>query len=143
MKSAGFLNVFTKEQMGDGELPPTPLGRMYANSYSPYGGAWVMGVPMPFAYTRVKIDCQSRERLQLRSARAAGVLSVRPFKPGVYRDQVEPIDLAPTLAVMLGINKPTSSSGRVLTEAIAQRTRSDEPAPQRRRSRASRKESHP
>src|SRR5262249_55800347 len=45
MKSAGFLAAFTKEQMGNGELPPTPLGHLYLNSYSPYGGAWVMGVP--------------------------------------------------------------------------------------------------
>ena len=49
------------------------------------------------------------------------------FKPGVYRDQVEPIDLAPTLAVLLGINKPTNSTGHVLTQAISS-TRADEPA---------------
>ena len=53
---------------------------------------------------------------------------------GVYREQVEPIDLAPTLAVMLGINKPTSATGRVLTEAIVPSSaRRSRPAPQRRR----------
>jgi hypothetical protein len=45
----------------------------------------------------------------------------------VYRDQVEPIDLVPTLAVLLGINKPTNSTGHVLTQAI--NSRGDAPAP--------------
>jgi hypothetical protein len=43
-------------------------------------------------------------------------------KPAVYRDQVEPIDLAPTLAVLLGINKPTGSTGHVLTQALSSRS---------------------
>jgi hypothetical protein len=50
------------------------------------------------------------------------------FKPGIYREQVEPIDLAPTLAVMLGINKPTNSTGHVLTQAL--NPRGDASAPQ-------------
>jgi len=40
------------------------------------------------------------------------------FRSGVYREQVEPTDLAPTLAVLLGINKPTNSTGRVLVQAL-------------------------
>jgi len=51
-----------------------------------------------------------------------------PFKPGVYRDQVEPIDLAPTLAVLLGINKPTNSTGHVLTQALGSRSEMASPA---------------
>ena len=42
-----------------------------------------------------------------------------PFRPGTYRSSVEPVDLAPTLASLLGINAPTHSVGHVLTEAIA------------------------
>ena len=45
LKAAGLRNVFTKEQLAEGEVPPTAVGRMYANSYSPYGGLWVMGQP--------------------------------------------------------------------------------------------------
>ena len=52
-----------------------------------------------------------------------------PFKPGVYRDQVEPIDLAPTLAVLLGINKPTNSTGHVLTQALSSRGEVASPPP--------------
>ena len=42
-----------------------------------------------------------------------------PFQPGTYRTNVEPVDMAPTLASLLGINAPTHSVGRVLTEALA------------------------
>jgi arylsulfatase A-like enzyme len=42
-----------------------------------------------------------------------------PFHPGTYRTRAEPVDLAVTLASLLGINAPTHAVGRVLTEALA------------------------
>ena len=41
-----------------------------------------------------------------------------PFQPGTYRTNAEPVDLAATLASLLGINAPTHAVGRVLTEAL-------------------------
>ena len=129
MKSAGFLAAFTKEQMGNGELPPTPLGRLYLNSYSPYGGGWVMGVPAPFSYAREGSAIANHGAPYSYDQHVPLAFYGPAFRTGVYREQVEPIDLAPTLAVMLGIDKPTSSSGQVLTEAIASRSRTEEPVP--------------
>ena len=126
MKSQGFLNAFTKEQMGSGELPPTPLGHLYLNSYSPYGGPWVMGVPTPFSYAPGgKAIAEHGAPYSYDQHVPLGFYGPA-FKPGIYRDLVEPIDLVSTLAVMLGINKPTSAAGRVLTEAIAQRGRAED-----------------
>lgn len=142
MKSAGFLNVFTKEQMGNGELPPTPLGHLYLNSYSPYGGAWVMGVPVPFAYTASSKSIANHGAPYSYDQHVPLAFYGSVFKAGVYRDQVEPIDLASTLAVMLGINKPASSSGRVLAEAVVQRA-TDEPAQSKPPKPRVSKESHP
>ena len=42
-----------------------------------------------------------------------------PFQPGTYRTHAEPVDLVATLASLLGINAPSHSVGRVLTEALA------------------------
>ena len=143
MKSDGFLAAFTKEQMGNGELPPTPLGHLYLNSYSPYGGAWVMGVPMPFLYAATPKAIADHGAPYSYDQHVPLAFYGPAFKAGIYRDQVEPIDMAATLAVMLGINKPTSSIGRVLTEAIASRARADEassPAPTKPRAS---KETHP
>ncbi len=41
------------------------------------------------------------------------------FQPGIYRTHAEPVDLAVTLASLLGINAPAQATGRVLTEALA------------------------
>ena len=40
------------------------------------------------------------------------------FQPGTYRTHAEPVDLAVTLASLLGINPPAQATGRVLTEAL-------------------------
>ena len=41
------------------------------------------------------------------------------FWTGTYRTHAEPVDLAVTLASLLGINAPSHAVGRVLTEALA------------------------
>jgi predicted AlkP superfamily pyrophosphatase or phosphodiesterase len=119
MRSAGFLAAYTKEQIAAGELPPTGLGHIYANSYSPYGGWWVMGVPFPFSYGPGGKAIADHGAPYGYDQHVPLAFYGAAFKTGVYRDQVEPVDLAPTLAVMLGVNRPTNATGRVLTEAIA------------------------
>ncbi len=125
MRAMGFVSAYTKDQMASGEVAPTAVGRMYANSYSPYGGWWVMGFPPPFALSTKEI---AEHGVAYSYDQHVPLAFYGPaFKTGVYRDQVEPIDLAPTLAVLLGINKPTNSTGHVLTQAIS--TRSEVPTP--------------
>ena len=40
------------------------------------------------------------------------------FQPGTYRGRVEPVDLAATFASLLGVNQPSASVGRVLTDSL-------------------------
>ena len=51
-----------------------------------------------------------------------------PFRAGTYRTHAEPVDLAVTLASLLGINAPTHAVGRVLTEALAAPHHPENPA---------------
>jgi hypothetical protein len=51
-------------------------------------------------------------------ARVPLVLYGPPFRPGIYRQRAAPLDLAPTLADILGIAPPPMATGRVLAEAI-------------------------
>jgi predicted AlkP superfamily pyrophosphatase or phosphodiesterase len=120
MRSMGFVTAYSKEQLASGEVAPSPQGRMYANSYSPYGGWWVMGLPPPFTLSAK--DVADHGVAYSYDQHVPLAFYGAPFKPGVYRDQVEPIDLAPTLAVVLGINKPTSSTGHVLSQALSSRS---------------------
>jgi Type I phosphodiesterase / nucleotide pyrophosphatase len=116
MKQAGLRDYYTKSQLALGEVPDTALGRKFLNSYSPEGSWYVMGVPDP--YTVGPATGTDHASPYNYDTHVPLVLYGLAFQAGTYRTSVEPIDLAPTLASLLGINAPTHSVGRVLTEAL-------------------------
>lgn len=116
MKVAGLPGYFTKSQLARGETPATELGRRYAHSYSPEGGWYVMGVPRLFQVGGTKGTDHATPFSYDTHVPLAFYGLV--FQPGVYRTHAEPVDLAVTLASLLGINAPASATGRVLTEAL-------------------------
>jgi arylsulfatase A-like enzyme len=117
MKQAGLRGYYTKSQLAEGEVPDTALGRKYLNSYSPEGSWYVMGIPDIYTVGSAKgTDHASPYTYDTHVPLAFYGL---PFRAGTYRTSVEPVDMAATLASLLGINAPTHSVGRVLTEAIA------------------------
>ncbi len=117
MKQAGLRDFYTKSQLAEGEVPDTALGRKYLNSYSPEGGWYVMGVPD--IYTVGPGSGTDHVSPYNYDTHVPLALYGLPFQAGTYRTSVETVDLAPTLASLLGINAPTHSIGRVLTEALA------------------------
>jgi len=122
LKQTGMRDYYTKSQLSAGAAPNTPLGRKYLNSYSPEGSWYVMGVPDIYTVGPGKgTDHTSPYNYDTHVPLAIYGL---PFQPGTYRTNTEPVDLAPTLASLLGINAPTHAIGRVLTEALAPAHRS-------------------
>ena len=117
LKQVGLRDYYTKSQLAEGEVPDTELGHKYLNSYSPEGSWFVMGVPEIYTVGSAKgTDHASPYTYDTHVPLAFYGL---PFQPGTYRQKAEPVDLAATLASLLGINAPTHSIGRVLTEALA------------------------
>lgn len=118
MKQAGFAGYVTKSQLARGDIPPTEMGRRYAHSYSPEGGFYVMGIPNEFQVGITKgTDHATPFSYDTHVPLAFYGLA---FQTGIYRAHAEPVDLAVTLASLLGINAPAQATGRVLTEALAQ-----------------------
>ena len=116
MKQAGLAGYFTKSQLARGETPATEVGRRYANSYSPEGGWYVIGIPSPFHVGTAKgTDHATPFSYDTHVPLAFYGLA---FQPGIYRTHAEPVDLAVTVASLLGINAPAQATGRVLTEAL-------------------------
>ena len=116
MKQAGFTGYFTKSQLARGETPANEIGRRYAHSYSPEGGWYVIGIPRPFQVAVTKgTDHATPFSYDTHVPLAFYGLA---FQPGIYRTHAEPVDLAVTLASLLGINAPAQATGRVLTEAL-------------------------
>ena len=117
MKQVGLRDYYSKSRLEDANVADTALGRKYLNSYSPEGGWYVMGVPEPYAVGSLKgTDHATPYTYDTHVPLAFYGL---PFQPGTYRTNAEPVDLAATFASLLGINAPTQSVGRVLTEALA------------------------
>lgn len=110
----GFL---TRTQLEQGQVPGDQLGRRYANSYTPYGGWYVLLMPAAWAVAhRTLTDHATPYSYDIHVPLALYGLA---FQPGTYRGRCETVDLAVTLATLLGINTPSHSVGRVLTEAVA------------------------
>jgi hypothetical protein len=112
-----FIGYFAKAELARGNFPPNEIGRRYAHSYSPEGGYYVMGIPREFDVGIVKgTDHATPYSYDTHVPLAFYGLG---FLPGIYRTRAEPVDLAVTLASLLGINAPARATGRVLTEALA------------------------
>ena len=117
MKQAGLRDFYTKSQLAGGAVPANALGKKFLNSYSPEGGWYVLGVPEIYTVGSSRgTDHASPYTYDTHVPLAFYGL---PFRPGTYRTHTEPVDLAVTLASLLGINAPTHAVGRVLTEALA------------------------
>lgn len=113
----GLRGYYTRTQLAQGNVPGDDRGRRLLHSYSPLGGWYVLGVPAPYTIgTMTGTDHASPYSYDTHVPLAFYGLA---FQPGLYRSHAEPADLAPTLASLLGINPPTHSIGRVLTEALA------------------------
>jgi hypothetical protein len=116
MVQAGLAGYFTKSRLARGEVPATDIGRRYAHSYSPEGGWYVIGIPSPFQVGITKgTDHATPFSYDTHVPLAFYGLA---FQSGIYRTHTEPVDLAVTLASLLGINVPAKATGRVLIEAL-------------------------
>jgi hypothetical protein len=112
------VHTYTREQLASGQLPPSEWGLLLAHSYSPNGGWYVMVVPeayqmqVPAGEATTHFSPWSYDRHV-----PLGFFGA-PFTPGIYHGRVQPVDLAATLASLLGVNQPSASVGNVLTQAI-------------------------
>ena len=124
MKQAGMRGYFTRTQLAQGAIPDTELARKYLHAYAPTGGWYVMGVPAPFVVGSLSgTDHASPYSYDTHVPLAFYGLA---FQTGTYHQHAEPVDLAVTLASLLGINATTHATGRVLWEAVAEkRTQAD------------------
>ncbi len=117
LKTTGLRSYYTRSQLERGDAPNTGLGLKYLHSYSPLGGWYVLGVPPPF--TIGFIGGTDHATPYTYDTHVPLAFYGLPFQPGTYRTHAEPVDLAVTLASLLGINAPSHAIGRVLTEALA------------------------
>ena len=117
--------IYTATQLRTGDVPNTAVGRRELHSYSDRVG-WAVHMNFgAYQYTgsengATHYSGNSYDRhvpLDLYGA---------AFVPGIYHDQVAPVDIAATFASLLRINQPSASVGHVLTEAMHPEHRSED-----------------
>ena len=134
----GFLGYATRTQLLHGTLPPVAASRAIARSYfAPRAGDVVL-VQAPFSFWGKygEEDVGSTHGSFFRYDTDVPVFFLgTPFAAG-YFGETEMVDLAATLARLLGVNQPASCEGRPIGEILAAPTaapRASTPAPRLRR----------
>ena len=112
------MHVFTRLDLASGPLPPSEFGTLMAHSYSPNGGWYVMVIPEAFQMERSGSGGTNHFTPYSYDRHVPLAFFGTPFNPGIYRGRVEPVDLAATLASLLGLNQPSASVGHILTQAV-------------------------
>ncbi|MGB7191250.1 MAG: alkaline phosphatase family protein [Acidobacteriaceae bacterium] len=113
-----LFRSYTRVQMATGLLPETPFGKILANSYTPNGGWYVMLIPDAFQQQETGHPGTDHFTPYSYDRHVPLAFYGAPFAPGTYRGRVQPVDLAATLASLLGVNQPSASVGEILTQAL-------------------------
>lgn len=110
----GFVR--SRVELAEGKIPATEFGKLIAHSYTDNGGWYVMVVPTAYQMEATNgtthFSPWSYDRHVPLGFFGAGIV------PGTYRELVAPVDIAATFASMLGVNAPSASVGKILTEII-------------------------
>ncbi len=113
------MHVFTRLELAAGQLPPSEFGTLMAQSYSPNGGWYVMVIPEAYEIEHYGNGGGTNHYTPYSYDRHVPLAFFgAPFNPGTYHGRVEPVDLAATLASLLGVNQPSAAVGHVLTQAV-------------------------
>lgn len=96
-----------------------PIARMVQRGfYSRRSGDLVI-VPEPFTYLGDSADPANHGSPYSYDTHVPMIIMGSGFRAGRYLQPASPLDIAPTLAKVLGIPAPSKSSGRILLEALS------------------------
>jgi predicted AlkP superfamily pyrophosphatase or phosphodiesterase len=116
----GVLGYHTRTQLLNGWLPPTELARAVARSYVPARSGDVVLVQAPFSFwgKYAEKDSGTTHGSYYRYDTDVPLLFVgKSFRPGSY-GEAEMVDLAATLADVLGVPRPAACEGHLLSDPL-------------------------
>jgi predicted AlkP superfamily pyrophosphatase or phosphodiesterase len=112
------VRTYTREELAAGQFPMNEFGSILAHSYTPNGGWYVMVVMASYQMESLSTSKTTHFSPWSYDRHVPLALYGLPFTPGTYHGRVGPVDIAATLASLLGVNQPSASVGRILTQAI-------------------------
>ncbi|OLE54819.1 MAG: hypothetical protein AUG51_06880 [Acidobacteria bacterium 13_1_20CM_3_53_8] len=129
MSIPGMARYFTRAQLEAGSIAPAdPIARRVFHGYRPQRSGDVVLVTQPYSITVEPTDDPTDFRWTATHGSPYSydthvplIIMGERFAAGRYEQSAAPSDIAPTLAAALGIQAPSNSTGRVLTEALVER----------------------
>lgn len=116
---AGVADVFTRTQFETGALPATRLGTLMQRAWNRHLSGDLMVVTKPYWYVASgKSGTSHGSPYAYDTSVPLMMMGPQWIRPGSFSSYAEVVDIAPTLAHLLGLRPPAASEGRVLTEAL-------------------------
>ncbi len=115
---ADVAAAFTRTQFLTGSLPNTPIARKAANSFNSKRSGNVFLVFMPYAVPSSSATGTTHGTPWNYDAQVPLIYWGSAFKPGFYANACKPVDLAATLAAMLGLTQPSGAQGTPLVPSL-------------------------
>jgi predicted AlkP superfamily pyrophosphatase or phosphodiesterase len=115
---ADVAAAFTRTQFLMGSLPNSPIARKAANSFNSRRSGDVFLVFMPYAVPSSSATGTAHGAPWNYDAQVPLIFWGSAFKPGFYAHACQPVDLAATLAAVLGLTQPSGAQGTPLVTAL-------------------------
>ena len=116
----GIAAAITGTQIMTGRLPNSPIANSVANGFFPPRNGNLIVVPRPF-YLFGEGVTASHGTPYSYDTHVPVILFGTGVAAGSYATVSSPADIAPTLSLLLKVEKPSNAVGRILTEAIRER----------------------
>ena len=111
-------HVYTHVQLALGQYPLSEFSMLLAHSYAEHRGWYVMLILEAFQMDGTNPNHTDHYSPYSYDRHVPLAMFGAPFAHGPFRGRVEPVDMAATFASLLGINQPSSSVGKILTQAL-------------------------
>jgi predicted AlkP superfamily pyrophosphatase or phosphodiesterase len=114
----GVRAAFTRTQFLSGTLPSNPLAHKAANSFNLQRSGDILLIGSEFAVPSSSMTGSTHGSLWSYDSQVPLILWGSAFKPGVYGEPSQPVDMAATLAAAMGITQPSGAQGQPLVVAL-------------------------
>jgi predicted AlkP superfamily pyrophosphatase or phosphodiesterase len=118
MTVPGISRCFTRTQLQSGAISPAdPIARRVFHGFYPRRSGDVIVVYEPFKYLGDVIPATHGSPYSY-DTHVPLVIMGAGISPGLYMQAATPADIAPTLSSIIGVQPPSNTVGRVLTEGL-------------------------
>lgn len=119
----GIYGAYTRTQILSGNLPKTAIGHNVQLGFHPKvsGDVAVVSMPYHLSGTALVVKGASHTESYAYDTRVPILMAGYGVNPGVYTDKVSTLDIAASLAFIVGTNQPSACEGRILPAARGRR----------------------